>query len=649
MRRPWRLSLVIGILLAAGGTSGAGAQGGGPGGAPEARVALIIGNADYEDARLRNPVNDARAVAQALRGAGFDVVVVENANRDRMHEAIIEFGDRLRERKGVGLFYFSGHGVQVGGRNFMVPLGARIASERMVDVATVDVNRVLAEMDAGQARVNIVVLDACRDNPYARAFRAASRGLAQVDAPRGTLIAYATAPGKVAADGTGANSPYTAALVKHLPAPGVPIEGVFKRVRRDVLEGTRGQQEPWEASSLTGDFVFVPAGAAAPRPAVAALPPSSATAGIKVREEPRALLGTVSVTSPVAGVEVWLGEQRLGVTREGAALVAEKVPAGTYALRAARKGYRDWQRQVQVEANQRAETLIDIEPLRREPPKVVRGEDGAEMVLVPAGEFWMGSEPAETARAAEVCRKGGSTEAQCTQWLEREVPRHRVRLDAFHIDRLEVTNALFERFVRATGHRTLAEARGTGGRWETRDRTGQAVQLPGLSWRTPSPGGAAAEPQHPVVQVTWADAQAYCRWAGKRLPTEAEWEKAARGPDGRRYPWGDDLDLRRANAAYTVKTTRPVGSYAAGASPYDVLDMAGNVAEWVADWYDQGYYATSPAANPAGPPTGTQRVMRGGSWVNASFTLRGAYRMLSTPDGRTDYMGFRCARALAAP
>ena len=200
----------------------------------ERRVALVIGNGDYDQGRLRNPVNDARAIAHALRGAGFEVIANENADRVAMYEAIIAFGDRLKEIKGVGLFYFSGHGLQVQGKNFMVPLRARITSERMVETEAIDVNRVLGEMDAAQARVNIVILDACRDDPYTRSFRSGSRGLAQIDAPRGTLIAYATAPGKVAEDGTGPNSPYTSALVKHIAAPGLDIEKVFKRDRKST-------------------------------------------------------------------------------------------------------------------------------------------------------------------------------------------------------------------------------------------------------------------------------------------------------------------------------------------------------------------------------------------------------------------------------
>lgn len=266
----WTVGLLVVVLVVT-----VAAQSRDEGARQERRVALVIGNGDYEQGRLHNPVNDARAIAQALRRAGFEVIAKENADRGAMYEAINAFGDRLKETNGVGLFYFSGHGLQVQGKNFMMPLRARITSERMVETEAVDVNRVLGEMDAAQARVNIVVLDACRHNPYARSFRSISRGLAQIDAPRGTLIAYATAPGKVAEDGTGQNSPYTAALVKHLAEPGLPIETVFKRVRVDVLNQTGNRQEPWEASSLTGDFFFFPGGV------VAAIPPGVTTANIE--------------------------------------------------------------------------------------------------------------------------------------------------------------------------------------------------------------------------------------------------------------------------------------------------------------------------------------------------------------------------------
>ncbi|MDP7499802.1 MAG: caspase domain-containing protein, partial [SAR324 cluster bacterium] len=220
------------------------------------RSALVIGNADYESAPLRNPVNDAREIAKTLRGLGFSVQLLEDASQKQMKRAIDRFGEQLRDG-GVGLFYYSGHGIQVSGRNYLVPLKAEIASEQDVEYESVDAGRVLAKMDAARNGMNLVILDACRNNPYARSFRSASQGLATLNAPSGTFIAYATAPGSVASDGTGRNGLYTGELVRHMNTPGLKLEEVFKRVRADVQEKSGNAQVPWDASSLTGDFFFV--------------------------------------------------------------------------------------------------------------------------------------------------------------------------------------------------------------------------------------------------------------------------------------------------------------------------------------------------------------------------------------------------------
>lgn len=230
----------------------------------ERRVALVIGNGAYADSPLKNPANDARAMAQALRECGFTVDLVLEANRARMLQAVRDFGQRL-QAGGVGLFYFAGHGMQVKGENYLMPVGTEIGAEDEVPEQALRVNAVLAKMESAKNRLNLVVLDACRNNPFARSFRSASRGLAQQDAPTGSFIAYATAPGSVAADGAGSHGLYTQHLLQALKMPGLSVEQVFKRVRIAVKEGSRGQQVPWDSSSLTGDFYFVSGtGAAAP-------------------------------------------------------------------------------------------------------------------------------------------------------------------------------------------------------------------------------------------------------------------------------------------------------------------------------------------------------------------------------------------------
>jgi formylglycine-generating enzyme required for sulfatase activity len=264
----------------------------------------------------------------------------------------------------------------------------------------------------------------------------------------------------------------------------------------------------------------------------------------------------------------------------------------------------------------------------------------ADMALIPAGDFLMGAPAGEDA-------------------FSDEQPQRFVNLRSFWIDRYEVTNAQYLEFVDATGHRAPANAN-------------TAVTL----WEAGRP--IAGIEQHPVVNVSWEDAVAYCRWAGKRLPTEAEWEKAARGNDARRYPWGNGWDPSLANSAsywagrtvefaggeewqaFWVKgegarisrergikgevLTLPVGSFPGGISPYGLHDMAGNAAEWVQDWYEPYYYLNAPLSDPQGPAGIVLKAMRGGSWLKPARSLRTTDRDYGYPDDRPSGAGFRCAK-----
>ncbi len=237
----------------------------------ESRVALVIGNGAYQNAEaLKNPMNDARAMAKVLREAGFDVILRENASRRGMTEALRELSGKLTPG-GVGLFYYAGHGMQVRGANYLLPVDAALNTEDELKYETVDVNDVLVRFDEARTRLSLLILDACRDNPFARRFRSTTRGLAQTDAPRGTVIAYATAPGETAADGEGANGLYTTELLKAIVVPGLKLEEVFKRTIDGVARASGNKQTPWVSSSFRGDFVFN-AAAVAP-PSAAATPP----------------------------------------------------------------------------------------------------------------------------------------------------------------------------------------------------------------------------------------------------------------------------------------------------------------------------------------------------------------------------------------
>ena len=246
----------------------------------------------------------------------------------------------------------------------------------------------------------------------------------------------------------------------------------------------------------------------------------------------------------------------------------------------------------------------------------ILGEDGAEMVLVPAGEFAMGSSLYEGFQ---------------------EYPQHTVFLNAFYIDRYEVTNAEYYQFWQADGEFNSFHS-----------PRSYAVYNIG-SW----PLVAITKPNYPVVGITWDDAQAYALWTGKRLPTEAEWEKAARGADARIWPWGNQFDMNIDGTTVHANIWKgrrekgmieSVGMYPTGVSPYGVYDMAGNVWEWCADWFDYEYYHHSPGENPMGPETGDTRVIRGGSWYNTADLAQCSYRTGIDPNYRWYKLGFRCVQ-----
>ena len=235
----------------------------------------------------------------------------------------------------------------------------------------------------------------------------------------------------------------------------------------------------------------------------------------------------------------------------------------------------------------------------------IRPKDGAVMVSVPAGSFTMGDD-------------NGDDDAK---------PAHQVTLDGYWIDKNLVTVAMYQKFCTATGRKMPPEPNG---------------HLPD---GTPYQWGWADHQDHPIVNVTWDDAKAYADWAGAQLPTEAQWEKAARGTDGRTYPWGNDWDTGKLWSSVDGQKhgTAPVGTFPEGASPYGALDMAGNVWEWCSDYYGKDYYKNSPAQNPTGPRYSETRVLRGGSWYfYGEFFFRCSDRFSVDPSGRGSYDGFRC-------
>jgi formylglycine-generating enzyme required for sulfatase activity len=506
-----------------------------------ARLALVIGNKDYAVGPLKNPLNDAEAMAAALGGPGglgFQVTLVRNLKRDDIGRTVEGFASRIRPGDDVVVFY-AGHGLQVKGVNYLPAVDARINVESDVPLNSLNLNELLLRLDEAKAGVRLLLVDACRDNPYSRGFRSTARGLARVEgAPSGTLMHFATRPGGVADDGQGSNGVYTAELLKHLRTPNLPVESMLKRVASGVRQATGGSQQPWTEGALDGDFYFASAGSAA---------------------TPTTVVATV-VPEPV------------------------RPPAA----------------QTQTPPQTQAVALQPAQaPCSLCPP----------MVVIAGGSFVMGSPAKEPGRDAD------------------EGPQRRVSVARFELGRTEVTQ----------------------GQWRA------------VMGSNPSQFSSCGD-DCPVERVSWDDAQAYIRKLNElsgrryRLPSEAEWEYAARAGTTTPFSTGETISTAQANfqgnytyngsakGVYREKTTM-VCSFAANG--FGLCDLHGNVWEWVEDvWHDS--YQGAPTDGSARVMGGDQarRVVRGGSWNSSPQALRSADRFGELQGIRVNNNGFRIARTL---
>ena len=555
------------------------------GGAGGRRVALVVGNDVYQtQSPLRNAVNDARAVAKALTEVGFSVTTVENATREQLTAALGELARSLRDDDAV-LFYFAGHGVQVAQENYLLPTNYVGQNATTLRLDAIRASDVQEMLR--RARVTMLVFDACRNNPY-RNIRAGGTGLAPMEA-RGTLIAYAAGAGEVAADSAAGapNGLFTGKFVEALALPGLTATEMFRRVRREVVAASNEEQWPAVYDDLLVDFVFrrsVSAGVGSPGDVVAE---DLDAATVRLQQE------TV----------FWESIQDNGIQADFEAFL-EQFPNGTFAGLARNR--------------LAALTALAAERPIPEPPRpdLVRprpwraGEmfrdcpTCPQLVAVPAGTFRMG------------CVSGRGCVGD-------ELPLREVRVDAFALSKYEVTFEEYERFASATGHRQPSD-------W---------------GW-----GGGS----RPVTGVSWEDATAYAKWLSEatgeryRLPSEAEWEYAARAGTRTEFSWGENIGRNRANcdgcgSPWDDDETAPVGSFRVNA--WGLHDMHGNASEWVADcWHES--YARAPSDGLAWLSGGDcgRRVSRGGSWLGLPKFLRSAKRARIVAGRRFAYVGFRVAR-----
>jgi formylglycine-generating enzyme required for sulfatase activity len=549
------------------------------------RLALVIGN-DYEgeSGHLQNPTHDADDMRKILQKLGFEVMGDNQQSLEDMNALVREFGDRLHLGM-VGLFYFAGHGMQIDGQNYLIPVRTGIEREDEVPFRALAVDQVLAKMSRNNTGLNLLMLDACRDNPFARSFRSTSTGLAKMEAPSGTLISYAAKPGTRSIDGTGHNGLYTSALLKYLPIPGLPIEQMLKKVGSEVRQRSGDIQQTWMEGLLDNgdgtDFCF--AGCAG-----RALNPTPTTPPYKP---------VMPDINPVITPTQPIPQRQTGASRVNPIAGITRQPSNT----------------------------CDVCP---------------EMVRLPGGSFWMGSTIGENPKGAEPFSSR---------------PRHQVWVEPFAIGKYEITREQYASFIDATGHRGGASC-------YTDNQDTDEDEATGREWRN---AGFKQGGNYPVVCVSLQDAEAYARWlsakAGRRyrLPTEAEWEYAARGgTDTSRY-WGDDPDQACAYANGADKSyqaeypglnyihdcedgavyTTAVGSYRA--NPFGLFDMLGNVWEWTCSTYNNDGYDghEKSCTNDENSP----RITRGGSWHYPPVFMRAAQRNGNGQTRQLWDLGFRLA------
>ena len=673
------------------------------------RTALVIGNGAYQSTPLRNPVNDAGDMANVLFESGFKVILKINASQREMETAMRAFGKALR-KGGIGLFYYAGHGLQLNGTNYLIPVDAQIETESDVKYEAVDAGRILGKMEDAGNNLNIVILDACRNNPLKRSFRDSSKGLAYMDAPDGTLIAYATKAGSVSEDGSGRNGTYTEALLKHIETPGLEIRMMFNRTGLDVEAKTGKAQKPWISNDsfppyyLAGGITTVASPASTPVTGTGMVKilsePMGAEIFIQGKARGRTPLEITDIAPGSYGVKAvsagYQSEEKKVIINQGRKAVVTfyldveatkaklyvttsplgckvkilniapvfyngiELDKGRYKLEVSKPGYDTKIQWVDIHAYQGVDFYVELTKQAAPnvlPSKAQPGDTwkdpvtGMSFVYVPGGCYQMGQTEAEK---TYLIKEVGTEKYK--KYYGDELPRHEVCVDGFWMGKSEVSRGQFRQFIKETGYRTDADKKGkayilnkdTGWKWKEES---------GYNWEK---AGYSQTDSHPVVCVSWNDAKAFIRWLSRKsgqtlvLPTEAQWEYAARGGTESMRFWGtNDADAcKYANVADKGSSysssfpcsdgsvfTAPVGSLRA--NPFGLYDMLGNAWEWCEDVYDKTAYSKHNRNNPAITSGGALRVGRGGGWGSYPRSLRAARRSRDAAGGRRSHRGFR--------
>ncbi len=587
------------------------------------RQALVIGNNAYTGLEpLENARHDAAAIADNLRKVGFDVTTVLDGDLDQMTRKVVEFSSRL-DKDTVSLFYYAGHGVQHDGVNFLIPSDYSLGDPSLLSVDSLALDEVVTRVAAADNRLAIYILDACRNNPFVDA-RGNNGGLAPIDAPYGSFVAFATAPGHIAYDGLSGSrhGAFTEAFLNHVTRPDLRLEDVFKLVRRDVVAATDEQQVPWTSSSLVGDFYFTGDGSG-----------SASKLTKDLEQEP-------PISPPPDEYLHWATIKDSDVVDDYDAFMSAYPDGDLYELAVMR---RERLQQESVRPNGHDPAALAEEAGSKRNRTAVC-DYCPEIVEIGPGVFQMGS-------------KGSNGQVEADEQPIREV----VVRQSFEISRFEITQSEFDQFVRDTEY--MPETKCGHPSQEMGD--GAWTFIDALSW------WRERDPEHPATCVSWLDAVSYTRWLSEvtgdnyRLPTEAEWEFAARGGQQMERFWGnapeeacryangyDDIGAARFPSAKTphrcsdgYAAVAPVGMFEANG--FALHDMLGNAAEWVLDCRTDSYNGApyhADVINQSGRCA--YRTLRGGSWHADEQVMRSAYRDWTTPITRGSMVGFRVVRDL---
>jgi len=619
----------------------------------EKRVALIIGNAGYKSMPLKNTINDARAMENALRECDFQIISELDASRTRMRQAIRLFGEKIK-RGGVGLFYYAGHALQVKGENYLVPIDARVFNEDEVMDECLRASSVVRKMESAGNRLNILILDSCRNNPF-RSFRSTAQGLAEMKAPAGTLIQYATEAGSVARDQdeNRNNGLYTSKLLNRISTPGLEVQKMFRLVRGDVYKASNEEQLPWESGALIGgDFYFKP------------LYADGSTTIIKPQPQLNLQTGALRIKTSPDSADVYVNNEYKGQSPKE----ITGLNPGEIKIRVQKNGYKTVYQNTHITAGEFNIMKIILDPEISTGSLRVKPEDASIRILNIRERFYQGIELAPGKYEIEISKEGYETH---TEWVQISAGMN----NNFNIDLKKVshtagtfTNRLGMTFVRIPAGRFMMgsppnepERSDDETQHEvilTKDFFMQTTEVTQGQWKAvmgnnPSYFKACGE-DCPVESVSWNDTQNFIQKLNQmenghyRLPTEAEWEYAARAGTTTPFAFGNCLNTDHANyhGNYPLancpkgvyrSTTVTAGSLQANA--WKLYDMHGNVYEWCSDWYSS--YSSTAVVDPVGPTKGSDRVIRGGDWNDDAGCCRSAYRYNYSPGGTYGYLGFR--------